>query len=122
MAPTDSAFPRTRALTSYPHPDAFSCTVSFGDGEAVVHLAGELELATASHFTESATPLAGAWATVALDLGELTFCDSSGVNAFLQLRRRCERAGTNVVLRSPTATVLRVLQLARVNDVFRVEP
>ena len=48
MAPTDSAFPRSRAPTSYPHPDASSPTVSFGDGEAGVQLAGERDMATAT--------------------------------------------------------------------------
>ena len=73
-------------------------------------------MATAPEFVERAGRLVGMWPTIVLDLSRLTFCDSSGLHAFIELQRRCEQAGHRLVLRAPTPTVRRVLELARVDQ------
>ncbi|MBV8951462.1 MAG: STAS domain-containing protein [Actinobacteria bacterium] len=91
------------------------------DGRAVVQLSGELDMATAPEFVERAEPLVGTWPTIVLDLSRLTFCDSSGLHAFIELRRRCEHAGHRLVLRAPTPAVRRVLELACADQRLTIE-
>jgi anti-sigma B factor antagonist len=95
--------------------------VTTEEARALVRLTGELDLATAPELIACVERLARTGRTVALDLSGLTFCDSSGFNAFVHLQRRCRNDGTDFVLHAPPPTVLRVLQLAYADHMFRVE-
>ncbi|WP_157852474.1 STAS domain-containing protein [Kitasatospora sp. NRRL B-11411] len=44
-----------------------------------------------------------------LNLELMTFCDSSGLNAFVRTRRILHEAGTDLVLTAPTPPVARLL-------------
>jgi anti-anti-sigma factor len=48
---------------------------------------------------------------VTLDLSELTFLDSSGVQAFIGAGQRAALCGVAIVLRSPSPPALRVLEM-----------
>ncbi len=84
----------------------------------VVHLSGELDLYTVSRLEPVLTSLAAAGEDdLVLDLSDVTFCDSSGINLFLRLRRRCASAGTRLRLRAVPegpARVIRALGVHRV--------
>ena len=121
MAPRESASQRARGTPPYPfkHSDAFSCTLATADGHAVVHLVGELDMASVPELRAHVEPLAAEWPTVVLDLSRLEFCDSSGLHAFLTLSRHCEEHGTRLVLRAMTRPVRRVFELTRTNRLFQ---
>jgi anti-sigma B factor antagonist len=106
------------------HGDGFplSWRVTTEGGRTLIRLTGELDLATAPELLARVEPLAATGRTVVLDLSELTFCDSSGFNAFVRLQRRCRNNGTDLVLHAPPPTLMRVLQLAYADHMFRVEP
>jgi anti-sigma B factor antagonist len=55
---------------------------------------------------------------VAVDLGGVKFCDSSGVGALLDIRRAAERSGATVALWAPSAGVARVLDIAGIEDLL----
>ena len=81
-------------------------------GPASVHLRGELDMATADELDKCLDRLARACPeTIVIDLSQLTFCDSSGLNAFVSWRRRAEDAGYRLVLRSPQPNVQRIMEL-----------
>jgi anti-anti-sigma factor len=59
---------------------------------------------------------------IVVDLHGCPFIDAAGISLLLELHRRAWVADGRVVLRSPTPQVLRVLRIARVTQVLRIEP
>jgi anti-anti-sigma factor len=90
------------------------------DPRGVVWLSGELDMASADSFVQSLASQPGRWQPV-LDLSELSFLDSTGIRAILQLARTCQQV---VVLRHPRPNVRRVLDVAGVTESMgvRIEP
>lgn len=74
-------------------------------GELDIGAAKELEQAVLEHHRPTDERV---W----LDLGALTFCDSSGVAALFRLHRAVEAEGTHFVLYDPPPTLREVLRLA----------
>ncbi len=58
---------------------------------------------------------------VVIDLTEVTFIDSSGLRSLLSASRRAGERGTEVVLRSPSAAVRRLLEITGTEAQFRIE-
>lgn len=93
-------------------------TCAPADGPRVVSLSGELDIETVGRIEPHLAALAACGAPeLVLDLSEVTFCDGSGVNLFLRLRRRCAAAHTGLRLRSVPGAVGRVLRLLAVDRV-----
>jgi anti-sigma B factor antagonist len=61
----------------------------------MVTMAGDLDMASAPTLLDRTDELdlGPAAGEVTLDLGDLRFCDSAGINSLVRLRRRCDRAG-----------------------------
>ncbi|MFD5142433.1 STAS domain-containing protein [Streptomyces sp. NPDC058401] len=57
---------------------------------------------------------------VVLDLTDLTFCDSSGLNTILQARLTAEEHGRRVILHAPSRQVTRLLELTGTERLFRM--
>lgn len=79
---------------------------------ATISLAGELDLETA-HSVRVMTEgcLRDGIRTVDIDLTLLTFCDVSGLNAFLAAARLTTAAGGSLFLRHPSPLLTRLLDL-----------
>ena len=75
-----------------------------------VELAGELDMATAPQLIEGATPLVGSDGDITIGLAGVTFLDSSGIAALLDIGRALAGRG-RVLLSRPRPNVRRVLQL-----------
>ena|SRR6186997_2094159 len=90
------------------------------DPDGVVHLSGELDMAIADSFCQGLLSSLDGQRPV-LDLSELTFLDSSGIRAILQVARV---SGQEVVLRSLHPNIRRVLEATGVNETLgvRIEP
>ncbi len=79
---------------------------------ALLHVAGELDIATAPLMLSELTDLAGRqYRHVDLDLLHLTFCDGSGLMALLEGRRRIAQRGGAVKLHDPRPTLRRLLDI-----------
>jgi anti-sigma B factor antagonist len=90
------------------------------DQAAVISMAGELDLATAPElYTRAATSLEKRPILI-LDMSGITFCDSSGFNALIRLRRRAEEAEGRLVLASPPDQVRRLLALSGAESIFHI--
>jgi anti-sigma B factor antagonist len=90
-------------------------------GTLTVRLSGELDLAACPIVTERVTGALVENADierVAVDLGGVKFCDSSGVGALLDIRRAADRSGATVALSAPSAGVARVLDIAGIDDLL----
>ena len=57
---------------------------------------------------------------VAVDLSGVTYMDSSGVATLVEGLRSAKEHGRSFVLDSPSAAVMKVLELARLESVFEV--
>ena len=62
---------------------------------ATVSVAGDLDIASAPTFLERALPLLDRHedGDLVLDMTSVAFCDSSGITALIQLRKRCAERG-----------------------------
>ena len=90
------------------------------DGQAVVVLRGELDVAAAVRVVAEITVVAARERDIVVDLAGLEFIDSSGVAALVRARNHARHAGGDLLLAAPREQVLRVLALTRLIDVFSV--
>ncbi|MFJ4095190.1 STAS domain-containing protein [Kitasatospora sp. NPDC089913] len=57
-----------------------------------------------------------------VDLGQVGFCDSSGLNLLLKARMSATAAGAELRLAAASPTVLRLLELTGADTVFQLHP
>ncbi|MEU6749903.1 STAS domain-containing protein [Spirillospora sp. NPDC046719] len=96
--------------------------VAAADSWLVIELQGELDIATVPAVVEQAeTAIAMAGAPrLALDLSRVSFCDSSGINAFIRLWKRLRAAGGELALLRPHRRVATVLRRTGLDRVLRI--
>jgi anti-sigma B factor antagonist len=92
------------------------------EGQRVVRLRGELDVATAPEFERALLRLRPQRQRVVLDLAELRFMDSTGLRILLKARRAAAEDGWILVLRSVPPNIRRLLELAGVQDAIPTEP
>jgi anti-sigma B factor antagonist len=98
----------------------FAVEESRKDSTVRLYLRGELDMATRAR-VESALIRAEASgaSAIELDLGGLTFMDSSGVHVALDARRRSHEKGHSLVLLGGSESVQRVFELTGTAQLFR---
>ncbi|MFD5148650.1 STAS domain-containing protein, partial [Streptomyces sp. NPDC058401] len=114
--------------TSYPGPmddelDPTPVEVEKQEQQVIVHVGGELDIDRAPLLHEALRTLItqpGCPPDVVLDLSELTFCDSSGLNVFLQARLTAVEHGRRIVLHAPNQQVTKLLQLTGAHHLFPI--
>jgi anti-anti-sigma factor len=89
--------------------DLFGVTSYDVDGGCVFVLSGELDASTCQGLAERLTGPPGS--LVVVDLGDLTFMDSSGLGAIHRARREAIKNGGNLVVSRPSPIVYRVLEI-----------
>ena len=82
----------------------------------IVH--GELDIATAPELTRLLDRLRARGHAVVLDLAEVTFIDSTGLSALMDAHFESRRDGWAFSVRSPSAAVRRVVELAGMHEVL----
>jgi anti-anti-sigma factor len=103
-------------------PPPFSTAGALEGARYRLRLVGELDLAA---MATAHAGLAGAfdtpWETLLVDLGELSFVDSSGVRFVLEAHARCETSGRGFAVRRGPADVHRVFELTGLHRALRFE-
>ena len=93
-------------------------TRPLGD-RAVVSVAGEVDLDTASELGEHALDaLHHVSPRIVLDITGVTFMDSTGLKVLVSVERRAQLAGGSFVLVGASPAVLRILTLTGLDQVF----
>ena len=96
---------------------AFQITTASHDGTTQVEVVGELDIATAPELERELTAVVAApGGDIVLDLRSVTFIDSSGLRAVLVASRSAVDASRRLIVVPGDGQVLRVIQLARVED------
>lgn len=93
-------------------------TRALGD-RAVVSVGGEVDLETASALGEYALEaLHHVSPHVVMDITDVTFMDSTGLKVLVSVERRAQLAGGSFALVGASPTVLRILTLTGLDQVF----
>jgi anti-sigma B factor antagonist len=105
---------------SWPLPPEFAIeSITAGDGELVVSVAGELDLYTAPRLERALLEADGASRTT-VDLSRTTFVDSTALHVLLVAARRLDAAGAPFVVLAPDPNVRRVFVLTGLDRVLTV--
>ncbi|MBV6696743.1 STAS domain-containing protein [Kitasatospora aureofaciens] len=89
----------------------------------IVTVAGELDHDTADGLRAALTGSADdGIQRIVVDLGELRFCDSTGLNILLRARLDAETAGLRLELAGPRPVVARLFAITGADSVFRIHP
>jgi anti-anti-sigma factor len=92
-------------------------------GSTVLKLAGAVDLSSRGELIEAGTEaLKGSSGPLVLDLAGVTFVDSTGLGAFIELRHSASDVGRSIVLRNPTPRTRRLFDLTGLGDLLGDEP
>lgn len=117
----DNTSLRSYAGGSRVEPNALTITTELVNDSALVTVIGEVDLASADQFrTELDVALRGSRGVV-LDVGRMSFIDSSGLNALVKVRRDAQSAGHDLVIRNPRPMFRELLQITRLEALFVIE-
>jgi anti-sigma B factor antagonist len=98
---------------------ALTATVRAEGPAAVLELVGELDYNSAPLARESVRELALRTGQLfVVDLGGVSFCDSSGISALFAARNHALAAGARIALAAVPAQIARVFKIIGLDDVF----
>lgn len=94
-------------------------TTVFAGDEAIIVVDGEVDIANAEALRQALHEACGGFhQKVVLDAARLEFIDASGVGVIIGARRRLALAGRQLVVRTPTSPIRRVLELLGLTDLM----
>ncbi|MEV4750329.1 STAS domain-containing protein [Streptosporangium sp. NPDC049248] len=89
----------------------------------LLSLAGELDYTNAERFRHDLRQAIGQdRGDLVMDLADLTFCDSTGIQEFLNARKIVQDRGGNIVLAGPHPRLQRILHLTGLAQAFGIQP
>jgi anti-sigma B factor antagonist len=102
---------------------ALTSSVLHDDGVALVALAGELDLSVVGQLDDAVREtVADGLCLVVIDLGGLSFCDSSGLGGLLRASRVVRSAGGTLLVAGAHGAVQRLLQLTNMERALTLVP
>jgi len=96
-------------------------TIDVETARTVVHLVGEIDTANSKRLRALLGERVDDDHVVVIDLAGVRFIDSSGLGVLVGALRRFNGAGHSLILRAPSASLLRVLEMTGLADVFPIE-
>jgi anti-sigma B factor antagonist len=108
-----------RLVTKQVPPEAsVSSTLASNDGEVVVLVVGEIDMATAPLFADALARASHDGRGIVVDLAGVSFMDSQGVNALVRAHKR----HADLRLRGVRPNVREVLKMTGLEHILSVEP
>ena len=89
---------------------------------AVVEMEGEIDLATLPEFKAVLIDASEADRAIIIDLSKVTYMDSSGFSTLLESNRLLRPLGIEMFLVGCNANIGRMLEITRLNTIFRILP
>jgi anti-sigma B factor antagonist len=84
----------------------------------VITVSGELDMSTASLFTDMVEAIAMRSARVVVDMARVTFLCATGLRGLIQARNQISARGGRLVLRAPSRPTRRMLMITRTDCLF----
>jgi anti-sigma B factor antagonist len=100
-------------------------TARSGPGTIRVHLAGEIDMATAPQLRVALLAViaeAAPQTEVRVDLGRVAFIDAIGIGVLVRGREAARQAGVGFSVDNPRGIVLRIIEVLDLVDALRVTP
>jgi anti-sigma B factor antagonist len=95
-----------------------SCATD-GDGNQIISVTGELDIATAEQAYAYISDVIDAWPTpVSVDLSGLTFCDASGLGALARIARHARQAGRQLKLTAARPSLLKIMRITGLDRAY----
>jgi len=114
--------PKTAAVGMFLEESPLQVLVSHRKDHAYVVLAGELDGATAPFLMRTLVDVnATLEGDLVLDIGQLSFIDSTGLSVFVSQHKKLSAKGQRLVIHGPTAMALRLFQITGLVEVFTIE-
>jgi len=88
------------------------------EGVRIVSISGEVDLSTSPKVRDVLLECILGGADVVVDLSQVAYIDSSGVASLVEAFQNAKSRGSNFALAQVGETPMRVLQLARLDQVF----
>lgn len=88
------------------------------DGSTVLRVGGEIDLAVTEEFVTVAQSCLEESSGIGLDLGDVTFIDSSGLGVLVRLRKEAEAQSKPLSLVNTSPSVQRLLEVTGLGDIF----
>ncbi|MBA2455767.1 MAG: STAS domain-containing protein [Nocardioidaceae bacterium] len=101
--------------------DDFSTDVAQDGDATVIHVRGEIDLATCERLRDAIEPHLGPAQTIVLDLSGVAFMDSSCMDLLVQARGRLTSDGGSLVLRNPSNSARLVLAASQAEDLIEAD-
>lgn len=98
-----------------------SFRISEDGGAATVFLTGEIDLETSPQARKALLIAVGRGLPVVVDMGEVSYMDSSGIASLVEAYQKARAAGREFSLARVGGAVQKVLVLARLDKVFRIQ-
>ncbi len=95
--------------------------VDIVDGAAVVSVTGDVDLVSAPHLREVMEEALGRSSHLIVDVGGMTFIDSSGLSVLVHVHRQAADAGGSMTVRRPSPTLKRLLSITHLETVLVVD-
>ncbi len=94
--------------------------ISDEQGAQVIRVVGEVDLNSSPELRTAILEAAKRGGTLAVELREVPYMDSSGVATLVEGLKAMEPKGGAFVLLAPSSAVAKVLQLSRLDSVFDI--
>jgi anti-sigma B factor antagonist len=82
----------------------------------VVRVRGEIDVVSRERFEETMTEVLDAGGPMVIDMRQVTFCDSTGLNSIVSAHRRALELGTAIALVALPPRVRRVFRITAVDE------
>ena len=83
-------------------------------------LSGEFDMGAIRAFRAAVEDEANPWRRVVIDMSDLTFMDSSGLQELVRLDNRARERGLEVIVAKPSVPVTRLLELTGLEKHFNI--
>jgi anti-sigma B factor antagonist len=101
--------------------DGFSTEVDQVGDETIIHVRGEIDVATCERLRDAIEPHLGPQQTIVLDLSGVEFMDSSCLRVLLQARGTLTADGGSLILRNPSKVARRALTAAQAQHLLEAD-
>jgi anti-anti-sigma factor len=91
------------------------------DGSCIIMIGGDVDLAVVDELLACARNNLAVANAVELDLADVSFIDSTGLGALVLIRQEAAALAKPLTLRNVPPSVVRLLQITGLGDVFDVE-